>query len=298
MKRISIVLISLLVMIEGASADEGDRGRMLEAKHFPELQAAERSQEANIREMYRTLNRYGPLARTMGKDSVAAFQDTADPLHFKKVYGFVSFTPTDTFARYVRETPDFVFAELGEPKTILDLISHGTRQAKGEGLVIPGLQLQNREGIELTRFQFLYRQTSAGKQVIGSHRRSLLLFFKPGSSSALAPELDLVVMRISEVQPRDAIKHLEVIIDPSPLSASTEGVIRLNRYNTGITTCDILATFENNPGYPQRLKFKKDFHAQLLEQFNVFYDLVDNYALLNSKKQGEKTLDGILKSMN
>jgi len=301
MKRILIIAISTL-LVAGIGAEPKIIDRAFEAKTYPDLQATEKMHEANIQIVYKAMNQYGPLVPLAAKDRATAFKEKTDPLKFENTFRFIKFTPMQTYARYVKESADFILSGMGDPKVVLETIAMRGKQANDAGITAPAFQFQNREGIELTQYSFIYREIKEGKPAIGSRRKSVLLFFKPGAGtqadSESSSQLDLVVTRIVEDNLVEGVKHTEIIIDPTPLTTEMDDVITLHRYNFEVTTCVMLATMSNTPVNPDRVTFKKQFYVHLLDQFHIFYRLVDSYSKRDGNDINEKTLDRMNHSMD
>jgi len=294
---LSVFLIAGLVQAEPKIID-----RAAEAKNYPDLQATERAQETNVVDSYKALNQYAPIVALASKDRATAFKEKAEPLKFENTFRFVKLTQMNTYVRYVKETPEFMLSGMGDPKVVLELINAKTKQANDAGIVIPTFQFQGRDGIELTQFSFIYREEKEGKFAVGSRRKSMLLFYKAGAGtqadSEQTSQLDLVVTRIVEDNFAAGIKHVELIIDPTPLTPNMDDVITLHRYNFEVTTCVILGTMSNNPANPDRVLFKKQFYVGLLDHFNILYRMVDTYAKRDGNDVNEKTINRMSHSMD
>jgi len=296
-----MVLIFLILSAQTLLAQPKIIDRAAEAKNYPDLQATERAQEANVQDTYKALTQYSPLVALAAKDRATAFKEKAEPLKFENTFRFIKFTPMNTYVRYIKESAGFLLVGLGDPKVVVDLIAQKTKQATDAGINIPAFQFQNREGIELTQFQFIFRDERTGVSAVGSRRKSMLLFYKQGvptAESDQGAQLDLVITRIVEDDFGSGVKHVEIIIDPSPQTPGMDDVITLHRYNSEVTTCVMLATMSNNPMYPDRVAFKQQFYSHILDHFNILYRMVDTYAKRDGNDVNEKTIVRMHRSLD
>lgn len=289
--RTRIIVLSVL-FAAGLTAEPKIIDRAAEQKAYPDLQETEKQHDKNIQEAYGRMNMYAPLVAMTAKDRATSFREKAEPMRFEHTFRFVKFTPRNTYIRYVKETPEMLFAGLGDVKTIQDLIAEKTKQANDAGIQIQGFQTQGRDGIELTQFNFVFRQDPDKERAIGSRRKSVMLFYKAGGTpdSAGNQQLDLVVTRIVEDDYDAGVKNVEVIIDPSPSTPGTDDIVTLHRYNLKVTTCAMLATMSNTPNYPHRADFKRKFYTRLLDHFDTLYRMVDTYAKRDGNDINDKTL--------
>ncbi|HMU84479.1 MAG TPA: hypothetical protein PKE49_05375 [Leptospiraceae bacterium] len=284
--------------------------RIAEAKDYPDLQNTEKEQDNNIQDAYKRLTAYAPLVALAAKDRANSFKERAEPLRFEHTFRNVKYTPRNTYVRYVKESDkapgDVMLVGLGDLKTIEDLIAQKTAQANAAGMPngeqIAPFKFGNRDGVELTQFQFIIREDADKIRAIGSRRKSVILFYKPAAAATPdtigAQDLDLVVTRIVEDDYDAGVKDVEVIIDPSPSTPGTNDVITLHRYNYKVTTCAILGTMSNTPNYPHRAAFKQKFYARLMDHFDTLYRMVDTYAKRDGNDVNEKTIDRMNHSMD
>lgn len=289
--RTRIIVLSVLVAA-GLTAEPKIIDRAAEEKKYPDLQETEKQHDKNIQEAYGRLSAYGPLVAMTAKDRATAFREKAEPMRFEHTFRFVKFTPRNTYIRYVKETPEMLFAGLGDIKTIQELIAAKTKQANDAGIQLAAFTPQSRDGVELTQFNFVIRQDPDRERATGSRRKSVMLFYKAGGAPDTQGDLqlDLVVTRIVEDDYDAGVKNLEVIIDPSPSTPGTDDVVTLHRYNLKVTNCALVATMSNTPNYPHRADFKRKFYTRLLDHFDTLYRMVDTYAKRDGNDVNEKTL--------
>jgi hypothetical protein len=294
--RTRIIVLSVL-FAAGITAEPKIIDRAAEEKKYPDLQETEKQHDRNIQDAYSRMNAYAPLVAMTAKDRATAFREKVEPMRFEHTFRFVTYTPRNTYIRYVKETPEMLYAGLGDVKTIQELVAAKTKQANDA--VIPGGPIatftpQNRDGVELTQFNFVLRQDADRERAIGSRRKSVMLFYKAGGTAAPdtegAQELDMVVTRIVEDDYDAGVKNVEVIIDPSPSTPGTNDVVTLHRYNLKVTTCALVATMSNTPNYPHRADFKRKFYTRLLDHFDTLYRMVDTYAKRDGNDVNDKTI--------
>jgi len=302
MRRKLISILSAALAAGALSAEPKIIDRAREAKEYPDLQTTERMHDNNIQDAYKRMNQYAPLVEMAKKDRSIFFKEKVEPLKFENTFRFIKFTPRNTYVRYVKESADFILSGLGDSKSLMDLIGEKTKQANDAGITIPTFQFQNREGIELTQFQFILRQDQDKTRAIGSRRKSVMLFYKPGTAQPdtdqSSAQLDLVVTRIVEDDYDAGVKDVEIIIDPTPSTPGTDDIITLHRYNFKVTTCALLATMSNTPNYAHRVEFKQKFYSALMDHFDTLYRMVDTYAKRDGNDVNEKTIVRMRSSMD
>ncbi len=277
--------------------------RAAEARDYPDLQQTEKNQDANIVEAYKRLNQYAPLVAMGAKDRATSFKEKAEPLKFEYTFRNIKYTPRNSYVRYVKESPEFILVGLGDTKTVLDLMTEKNKQLNDAGVQVPNFQFQTRDGIELTQFQFIFREDSDKIRATGSRRKSVMLFYKAGAGTAPdtagAQALDMVVTRIVEDDYDSGVKDVEVIIDPTPGAAGPKNdIITLHRYNYKVTTCALLGAMSNTPNYPHRVDFKQKFYVHLMDHFDTLYRMVDTYAKRDGNDTNEKTIGRMRNSMD
>jgi hypothetical protein len=268
--------------------------REAEKKAYPDLQTTEAILDRNVTEAYRRLSLFGPLVNMAKEDRDKYFKERQDPLDFRHTLRNIVYTPRNTYLRYVKEGADFLLVGLGDTAETQAKISEKTAAANNAGVQVPALAFQDREGIELTQFDFIYPEDEPVREAIGSRRKSVSLFYKRTGQGNVDTEqeytLDLVVTRVVEDNFKKGVKNVEVIIDPSPLTENMDDVIIIHRYNQKPSQAIVVGTMPNTPNFPQRNTFKQKFYLRLLDHYNILYRLLDGYA----KKDGNAYNDTVL----
>ena len=269
--------------------------RKIEKDEFKNLQATEAKQERNIKDAYDSFAKLGWLVDMVKKDRKTKLEQEADVekgnLDFKKTFRFVKFTPRNTYVRYIKETykkpGDILLVEFGTADDVNALIEKEVQKAKtaAVGVNAKKISFQNREGIELTQFDFVYGEDPDQRRAVGSRRKSLTLFFK-NKNGKTGPDaewdLDLVVAKVVRDNYRAGVRDVEMIIDSSPTDEGMDDVVILHRYNQKPTTAIVLGAMSNTPTHPNRLRFKQRFYVKVLDHFYRLYSMVANYATKDS----------------
>lgn len=275
--------------------------RQEELKEFPDLQNTEKQLDKNILDAYVRLSIFGPLVNLAIEDRAKYFKHREEPLEFRHTLKNIIYTPRNTYIRYVKESPDFLFVGFGTTEEVLAKIKEKIDYANNQGVQVPQLQLKQRDGIELTQFDFIYDENTPDRRVIGSRRKSLTLFYERVNQGAVdVPQdfrLTMVVARVVHDNIRDGLKDIELIIDPSPDTENMDDVIILHRYNFKPLNAIVVGSMQNTPNYPHRVVFKRDFQLMLLDHFNTLYRMVDGYAKRDSNDYNERVLQYLKESM-
>jgi len=297
MKRIfifsaSTLAISILATALAAKPKIIDREQ--EAKDYPDLQTTESILEKSIAEGYSRLGLFGPLVNMAKEDRDKYFKEREEPLDFRHTLKNIVYTPRNTYVRYIKESADFLLVGFGDTAETQAKISEKTAEATNAGVQVQNFAFQDREGIELTQFEFIYSEDQAVREAIGSRRKSVSLFYKRTGQGNVDTEndftLDLVVTKIIHDNFKAGVKDIELVIDPSPLTSNMDDVIILHRYNQKPSQALILGTMPNTPNFPQRNTFKQKFYLKILDHYNILYRLLDGYA----KKDGNAYNDTVI----
>ncbi|MCS7206240.1 MAG: hypothetical protein NZ853_11150 [Leptospiraceae bacterium] len=272
-----------------------------ERKEYPDLQQTEKILDRNIADAYKRLSIFGPLINLAKDDRAKFFKHREDPLDFRHTLKNIIYTPRNTYIRYVKETPEFLLVGFGTTEETLAKIKERIDYVVSQGVQVPQLQFKQRDGIELTQFDFIYDENSPTREVIGSRRKSLTLFYERVNQGVIDIPQDfrmtMVVSRIVRDNIREGIKDVELVIDPSPETDGLDDVVILHRYNQKPTNVIILGSMHNTPNYPHRVEFKRDFHLILLDHFNILYRMVDGFAKRDSNEYNQKVLEYLIESM-
>ena len=301
MKKLSIVGLIIIVSQIYIWAQPKLIDREEEKREYPDLQQTEAILDKNIQDAYKRISIFGPLVNLAKNDRSKYFKQKEDPFNFEHGLKNIVYTPRNTYIRYVKESPEFLLVGFGITQEVLAKIKERIDYVNGQGVNVPQLGFQNRDGIELTQFEFVYAEDTPTREVVGSRRKSLTLFYDRVNQSTIdTPQdfkLTMVVSRVVNHHIRDGIKDLELVIDPDPNSENMDDVIILHRYNEKPTQVIILGSMHNTPNYPHRVVFKRDFYSQLLDHFNSLYRMVDGYAKKDSNEYNQKVLELLKKEM-
>jgi hypothetical protein len=301
MKKLSIVGLLIIVSQIYIWAQPKLIDREEEKKEYPDLQQTEAILDKNIQDAYKRISIFGPLVNLAKNDRSKYFKQKEDPFNFEHGLKNIVYTPRNTYIRYVKESPEFLLVGFGTTQEVLAKIKERIDYVNGQGVKVPPLGFQNRDGIELTQFEFVYAEDTPSREVVGSRRKSLTLFYDRVNQSTIdTPQdfkLTMVVSRIINHHIRDGIKDLELIVDPDPNTENMDDVIILHRYNEKPTQVIVLGSMHNTPNNPHRVVFKRDFHLQLLDHFNSLYRMVDGYAKKDSNEYNQKVLKLLKKEM-
>ncbi|MBI3394868.1 MAG: hypothetical protein HY042_03455, partial [Spirochaetia bacterium] len=171
MKKQTIAIIGFLggLLFTGLTAEPRIINRDQEAKDFPALQETEKRLDANIADAYNRISVFGPLVEKAKLDRISLAKEKQDPLNFNNMFRLLKFTPRNTYVRFVSEDapvsaekPDqkdaaaFIFAGLGDKQEIIARIDEKVKQATAAGVKVASPAFQNRDGVELTQFEFIY----------------------------------------------------------------------------------------------------------------------------------------------
>jgi hypothetical protein len=268
--------------------------RETEKKTYPDLQTTEGILDRNISEAYRRLGLFGPLVSMAKEDRDKYFKERQDPLDFRHTLKNIVYTPRNTYVRYVKEGADFLLVGMGDTPETQAKIAERIAEANNAGVQVAALAFQEREGIELTQFEFVYAEDEQVREAIGSRRKSVSLFYKRTAPGNVDTEqdftLDLVVTRIVLDNFKKGVKDVEIVIDPTPLTENQDDVLILHRYNQKPSQVVVVGTMPNTPNFPQRNGFKQKFYMKLLDHYNILFRLLDGYA----KKDGNAYNDTVI----
>jgi len=241
------------------------------------------------------------LVNLAKNDRSKYFKQKEEPFNFEHGLKNIVYTPRNTYIRYVKESPEFLLVGFGTTQEVLAKIKERIDYVNNQGVKVPQLGFQNRDGIELTQFEFVYADDTPTREVVGSRRKSLTLFYDRVNQSTIdTPQdfkLTMVVSRIINHHIRDGVKDVELIVDPDPNTENMDDVIILHRYNEKPTQVIVLGSMHNTPNYPHRVVFKRDFYLQLLDHFNSLYRMIDGYAKKDSNEYNQKVLQLLKKEM-
>jgi len=301
MKKLSIVGLLIIVSQIYIWAQPKLIDREEEKKEYPDLQQTEAILDKNIQDAYKRISIFGPLVNLAKNDRSKYFKQKEDPFNFEHGLKNIVYTPRNTYIRYVKESPEFLLVGFGTTQEVLAKIKERIDYVNDQGVKVPQLGFQNRDGIELTQFEFVYADDTPTREVVGSRRKSLTLFYDRVNQSTIdTPQdfkLTMVVSRIINHHIRDGIKDLELIVDPDPNTENMDDVIILHRYNEKPTQVIVLGSMHNTPNNPHRVVFKRDFYLQLLDHFNSLYRMIDGYAKKDSNEYNQKVLQLLKKEM-
>jgi hypothetical protein len=301
MKKLSIVGLLIIVSQIYIWAQPKLIDREEEKKEYPDLQQTEAILDKNIQDAYKRISIFGPLVNLAKNDRSKYFKQKEEPFNFEHGLKNIVYTPRNTYIRYVKESPEFLLVGFGTTQEVLAKIKERIDYVNGQGVKVPQLGFQNRDGIELTQFEFVYAEDTPTREVVGSRRKSLTLFYDRVNQSTIdTPQdfkLTMVVSRVINHHIRDGIKDLELIVDPDPNTENMDDVIILHRYNEKPTQVIVLGSMHNTPNNPHRVVFKRDFYLQLLDHFNSLYRMVDGYAKKDSNEYNQKVLQLLKKEM-
>ena len=295
-KAVSL-LIALTIVTGSAVAQRKVVDRKSEKEEYPALQVTEEKQEQNILHVQKRLNTFGRLVQMAREDRELMFQRIKNPNDFHNTLRNLEYTPRNTYIRYVKESPEFLLVGMGNTQEILGNIREMTQKGNAANINIPDLTFQQRDGVELTQFEFIKDDQN---EAIGSRRKSVSLFFTQTNTQADTEQnlqLSMTVTRVVEDDQKDGVKVVEVIIDPTPLDQQMDDVVVVRRYNYKVPQVSILGMMSNTPNFPHRTKFKKKFYNKLSEHFYRLYMLVDGYASKDQNDYNENLIEELENSM-
>ncbi len=301
-KKATLPLI-LLIAAGAATAQPRLVNREFEKDDYPNLQVAEVKQEENIQDVMKRLSDFRHLVEMAREDRISNFERIKDPNNFQHTLKNINYTPRNTYIRYVRENPENIFVGFGDKDNMVAQAQEKIAQAVANKVQVKNLAFQERDGIELTQFDFI-RET-VGTQcciAVGSRRKSLTLYYRqPANQQPDAAQellLDMVVLRVTEDHQRNGVKNVEVIIDPSPLDADLNDIMVFQRYNQHVPKITLAGMMSNTTNYPHRYRFKKKFYNRLNEHFYRLMMLVDNYASKGDNDYNEKVIEELEKTLD
>ncbi len=272
-----------------------------ERKEYPDLQQTEIILDKNIQDAYKRLSIFGPLVNLAKEDRSKFFKQKEDPLDFNHTLKNIVYTPRNTYSRYIKESPEFLLIGFGPTQEILAKIKERIDYVNGQGVKVPQLQIGQRDGIELTQFDFIYSENTPTREAVGSRRKSLMLFYERVNQGTIDTPQDFrlssVVTKVVSHHIKDGIKDVELIIDNDPNTENMDDVIIIHRYNEKPTNVIVLGSMHNTPNNPHRVQFKRDFYLQLLDHFNTLYRMVDGYAKKDGNEYNQKVIELLKKSM-
>ena len=268
--------------------------RQEEQKNYPDLFNTEKIHEANILRIYNDLGNYGHLVPMSQQDRQMKFNEMKDPNNLKNIFRFIQYTPRNTYARYVKEDPALLLMGFGPLNEVQANISEKVKLAVANGIAVKDVQFQTRDGIELTKFDFIYDESDPKHKPIGSRRKSLTLFYKAGGAQGADTKqkytLDFVVSRVVDDNFYTGEKDIELIIDPTPLDEQMEDVVILHRHGMKEMNTIPLGLMQNTPNYPHRLMLKQRFLSKVLDDFYRLYTMLDNYAKRDGNDYNDKVI--------
>lgn len=275
--------------------------REKEAAEFPDLMKTEDNQEKNILDANKRLGTFGPLVTMAKEDRRLTFEEQKDPTNFKNTFRYVKYTPRNTYVRYVKESPEFVLAGLGEVPDLQALIREKATLAQSLKINAKEIQFQTRDGVELTQFEFIWRQDPDKRRPIGSRRKSVTLYYTQVANTPDTEnnyQLSMVVTRVVQDDFEAGVKDVELIIDPSPLDEQMEDVIVMHRYNQKVANANYVSMMANTPNFPHRVVFKQKFYVKLTDHFVQLYRMVDAYAKKDGNDYNDAVIDDLKQSLD
>ncbi len=277
----AFVLLTAIVAGE-LSAQQLKINRKVEAGSFPDLQKTEDIQDKNISDVYKRLAAFGHLVEMVRQDRLNAFrEENVDRLNFDYTHRDVDYTPHNTYVRFVHNGDEFNMVGIGETKRLMAEVNEKVAVAKAVGVNATEIRFPDLDGIELTKFDFLYEVINQERIAIGSRRKSIALYFQPGD---VGPDqerrfnLEMAITRVVDDNFQEASRNVQLIIDPSPADENSDDVVILHRYNQKPAVVTVLGTMQNSANYPHRIEFKQKFYLKLLDNFFRLFRLVDGYS--------------------
>ena len=315
-KWTGIALACTLIGSLGAQPREVDRQR--ETEEFPDLQHTELLQDRNIADAYQRLGTLGWLVSMAEADRGFAAAEREDlensNFDFRNTFRFIQYTPRNTYIRFVTENQNallntFYGTTGGADDPLFAEVKTKVDRAKAVGIQANEIDFsQNRRGIELTQYDFIYANDRDARRAVGSRRKSVTLFFSPSNAQADTEQqgrLTMVVTRITEDNFRAGIRTVQLIIDPTPdlgwtneQPPNTDDVLILHRYNEKPSTCVVVGAMHNTTTNPHRARFKQQFYVKLLDHFWRLYSMVANYASKDDNDYNEEVLQKLEQSMS
>lgn len=275
--------------------------REAEKKQYPDLQKTEADEDLNVEAAYKRLTLFGTLVNMAREDRDKYFKERQEPNEFRHTLRNIVYTPRNTYVRYVKDDPAFMLVGFGNPAETQERIQEKVKEAVDAGIQVAAPTFSGqREGIELTQFEFIYPDDEPGREAVGSKRKSLTLFFKRTGQGTVDTEtdftLDYVVTRIIEDNFKKGVKDMELVIDPTPGTKEMDDVIIVHRYNQKTPQAMVVGAMPNTPNFPQRLDFKRKFYVRLMDHYNILFRLVDGYAKKDSNNYQDSVLEHLRRS--
>ena len=304
--------------------------RKTEAERYPDLRTTERVQERNILLATERFNKYWYLVDMARVDRKVAAAEAAEkakgiPPKFENTFRLVKYTPRNVYIRYIRDIENLkkdgsgkvedgggnmLLYSYGDPENIKKLYAKKLADAQRAKVEAKELTWNGRCGIELTQFEFIHRIQEQRRVAVGSRRKSLALFWKCTAENdkiTLTGEkdkdgkdvykVDLVVANVIHDHLANGVRHVQTVIDPTPLTESMDDVVILDRYNQKPTDITILGMMSNTPNSPHRLRFKQKFYIKLLDNFYRLYRMVDGYAKRDGDSYNKEVLEKLERGM-
>lgn len=300
---VAAVSLALAGLIASLAAQPKLVNKEEEAKEFAALQETEAHQDKVIHTAYTdNLEEMGFLVPMLKQDRAFRFAEEKDPLDFENTFRFVEITPRNSYIRYVKEDAQFLLNTFGTVQETLALVEEEVKEAQNANVKAEPLTFKERDGVELTQYNFIYDIVDGERRAIGSRRKSLTLFFEPNAEQSTPREpaytLTMAVARVVEDNFRDGVRNIELIIDMTPQTAEMEDVIILHRYNQKPTNAIVLGGMHNTASYPHRLRFKQKFYRHYLDHFYRLYAMVANYASKGDNDYNEEVIENFEQSMD
>jgi len=298
----AILPLVLLAAVGSVMAQPRYIDRAVEKDAYPNLQVAEARQEANIQDVMKRLSDFQHLVEMAREDRITNFNKIKEPNNFQHTLKNITFTPRNTYVRYVREDAENIFVGIGDKDQMLAQANEKIALANQHKIALKNLEFKQRDGIELTQFEFM-RET-VGTQccvAVGSRRKSISLYYRQAANQQPEAQqeltLDMVIIRVVEDHQRNGVKNVEVIIDPTPLDEDMNDIMVFQRYNVHVPQISVLGAMSNTTNYPHRYRFKKKFYNRLNEHFYRLMMLVDNYASKGDNDYNEKLIEEVEKTL-
>jgi len=289
--------------------------RKWEVENFPALQNTEKIQESNILVANKRLSGFAHLIKLAIIDRKTAAKEADDPQKFENTFRWLKYTPRNTYIRYVQDIEkevknprskvdckleNFILAGMGTPCELKANLQIKLKEADGVKLTglekIKALTFNQRSGVELTQFDFLYKTDDEKRKPVGSLRKSLILLFKADKDGNLIKDKDgkaiinMVVTKIVYDHLSEGMKYTQLILDPSPMDEQMNDVVIYDRYNQKPTTISLLGMMANSANFPHRLRFKRKFYLKVLDHFFRLYRMVSGYATRDNDSYNEKVI--------
>lgn len=325
------IAISIFLASISLSAQKILINRQVEASLFPDLQKTEKIQDRNIQEAHKRFYEFGHIVRLAKEDRVLLAKDMEFPprYEFKTMFRWLQFTPRNTYVRYIEdidqpmkkdETGKAVGGNLflsgfGDLEDLNNVLAERVKEANSvewEALKkVKAVTWNQRKGLELTQFEFIYDTDEAVRKPIGSLRKSLAILYKQGADGQFEQDkdkdgkpmqdeegrpvyrVDMFVLTVVNDNIREGIKHVQIVVDPEPNTPEMDDVIVYDRYNQKPPQVTILGMMSNTSNYPHRVRFKQKFYVKALDHFFRLYRMVSNYARRDGNDYNERVLEKV-----